>query len=82
MKKYKYETRKENGFFSVVRAFYNRFNGSLEKERHIDIFDSQEDADRAVSQLEANKKKTVTKSKFPQRLEAAAKQRGYNSSKK
>jgi YidC/Oxa1 family membrane protein insertase len=40
------------------------------------------DADKVLATLEANKKKPVPKSKWQQRLEAAAKQRGINSPKK
>ncbi len=39
-------------------------------------------ADDVLATLEANKKKPVTKSKWQQRLEAAAKQRGINPSKR
>lgn len=40
------------------------------------------DADKVLATLEANKKKPVPKSKWQQRLEAAAKQRGINPSKR
>jgi YidC/Oxa1 family membrane protein insertase len=39
-------------------------------------------ADQVLETLEANKKKPVPKSKWQQRLEAAAKQRGINAPKK
>ncbi len=39
-------------------------------------------ADKVLATLEANKKKPVPKSKWQQRLEAAAKQRGLNTSRK
>jgi len=39
-------------------------------------------ADQVLATLEANKKKPVPKSKWQQRLEAAAKQRGINTPKK
>lgn len=40
------------------------------------------DDDKVLAMLEANKKKPVKKSKFQQRLEEAAKQRGYKAPKK
>jgi YidC/Oxa1 family membrane protein insertase len=39
-------------------------------------------ADKVLATLEANKKKPVQKSKWQQRLEAAAKQRGINPPKR
>lgn len=40
------------------------------------------DDDKVLAMIEANKKKPVKKSKFQQRLEEAAKQRGYKPPKK
>jgi YidC/Oxa1 family membrane protein insertase len=40
------------------------------------------DSDKVLATLEANKKKPVPKSKWQQRLESAAKQRGINPPKK
>jgi YidC/Oxa1 family membrane protein insertase len=39
-------------------------------------------ADKVLATLEENRKKPVKKSKWQQRLEEAAKQRGYNPAKK
>jgi YidC/Oxa1 family membrane protein insertase len=39
-------------------------------------------ADKVLATLEENKKKPLQKSKWQQRLEQAAKQRGYNPPKK
>jgi YidC/Oxa1 family membrane protein insertase len=46
------------------------------------IFKKMIDADKIMATLEANRKKPITKSRWQQRLEEAAKQRGINSPKR
>ena len=45
----KYEVREDKaGYYRMVLVHYNRFNHSIESERHIDIFNFRENAVNAA----------------------------------
>lgn len=39
-----YEIRKEDGYYDIVEVHRNRFNGRIDREQHIDIANTLEEA--------------------------------------